>query len=635
MPGLLSHVVRAPDATAFAVLRRASGPGVEVFVGDVVDVARLADIPLPDSADGAAAPQVLAAVPYRQVTERGFVCHDDGAPLRCLLVRGAEVLDLGTALALLPDEDPGVTAHGFDVDDDAYAETVRRVVEDEIGRGEGANFVIRRDHRSAASASPAVTALRVLRRLLVDEPHAYWTFVLHAGDLTLVGATPERHVSVTGGEVLMNPISGTYRFPPTGAATEGLLDFLADHKETEELFMVVDEELKMMSRVCPGGGEVLGPYLNEMSALAHTEYLLRGTTDLDPRAVLRETMFAPTVTGSPVQNAARVIAAHETTGRGHYSGVLALFGRDGDGGCTVDAPILIRTASIDAQGGIRVGVGATLVRSSSPDAEVAETHAKAAGILRALGVLPRPDGSTRRDAGPRLADRPGVAEALDARNHALADFWLHRSEGAGTALSGRTAVLVDAEDTWTDMLAVMLRQQGMTTVVRPWAEVGPVPADALLVAGPGPGDPRDVRVPRIAAVHRLVADRLAGGRPLLAVCLSHQVLAAQLGLPVAPLPAPHQGTQREVDLFGRRARVGFYNTFTAMLPTDGGLSRPDVTVAADPETAAVLAIRGPGFASVQFHLESLLSPDGADILRDLAAGLVGAEPAATRRTIDA
>ena len=75
--------------------------------------------------------------------------------------------------------------------------------------------------------------------------------------------------------------------------------------------MVVDEEMKMMSAVCPNGGRILGPFLKQMSRLSHTEYLLEGRTDLDVREVLRLTMFAPTVTGSPMENACAVIAEYE------------------------------------------------------------------------------------------------------------------------------------------------------------------------------------------------------------------------------------------------------------------------------------------------------------------------------------
>src|SRR5207244_12755808 len=92
------------------------------------------------------------------------------------------------------------------------------------------------------------------------------------------------------------------------------------------------------------GGQVVGPYLKEMSHLTHTEYLLAGRGSRDVRDVLRETMFAPTVVGSPIENACRVVARHEARGRGYYGGVLALLGHDEAGRQTLGAPLLIRTA---------------------------------------------------------------------------------------------------------------------------------------------------------------------------------------------------------------------------------------------------------------------------------------------------
>ncbi len=92
--------------------------------------------------------------------------------------------------------------------------------------------------------------------------------------------------------------------------------------------MVVDEELKMMCDICHEGGQVLGPFLKPMTHLVHTEYLLAGRTDRDVRDVLRDTMFAATVTGSPVENACRLIKKYETEGRGYYGAALALLGRD-------------------------------------------------------------------------------------------------------------------------------------------------------------------------------------------------------------------------------------------------------------------------------------------------------------------
>ncbi len=73
------------------------------------------------------------------------------------------------------------------------------------------------------------------------------------------------HISVRDGLAVMNPISGTYRYPPAGPNLAEVMEFLDNRKEADELYMVVDEELKMMARICEDGGRVLGPYLKEMA----------------------------------------------------------------------------------------------------------------------------------------------------------------------------------------------------------------------------------------------------------------------------------------------------------------------------------------------------------------------------------
>lgn len=623
----------------FALIARDPGT-VELLTGDVVDVELLADIPL---LDATGTPQeVLALVPFRQVRERGFACHDDGAPLRCLVVRERAVFTRADALAQLPTATIPLSDAGFDIDDDSYAGIVRQVIADEIGRGEGANFVIRRDFTADVGADPRVAALTWFRALLEHERGAYWTFAVVTPDHVAVGASPEAHVSAQRGVVTMNPISGTFRHPEGGATAETLTAFLSSTKETEELFMVVDEELKMMSAVCADGGRITGPHLKEMSRLTHTEYVLRGRSRLDPRDILRETMFAPTVTGSPMQNACTVIARHETTPRGYYSGVAALFtpvgGGDGDdGGPThdLDAPILIRTAYVE-NGRMRVPVGATLVRHSDPYGEVGETHGKAAGVLGAIGAVPREtvtavaavDEDAPAPVRRPLAEDPAIAELLASRNARLAAFWLNPQEPAGTGpLQGRQALVVDAEDRFTTMLAHQLRHLGLDVEIAAWQDVADADIDGaeIVVAGPGPGDPRDRSNPRMRRMREVVARRRAAGRPLLAVCLSHQILADELGLPLEPLPRPHQGLQKTVDVFGEDASIGFYNTFTARRPEQG--MPAGVEGAADADTGDVYALRGPAFASVQGHLESILSRDGMTTLRRLVEHALTPVPA--------
>ncbi|MEU0578571.1 anthranilate synthase family protein [Streptomyces griseoincarnatus] len=615
------------DDRPFALLRRRT-PGhdhdrVELLTGPVTSRDRLADLP----------DEGLALVPFRQIRERGFDVRDDGTPLLVLTPEERHEIPLDEALAALPTHDVRVEGGGFDVGDGEYARIVGRVLDEEIGRGEGANFVIRRTYEGEIPGFGRADALALFRRLLEGERGAYWTFVVHTGDRTLVGASPEVHVRASGGTVVMNPISGTYRYPAEGPTPEHLLRFLADGKEIEELSMVVDEELKMMCTVGDMGGVVIGPRLKEMAHLAHTEYELRGRSSLDVREVLRETMFAATVTGSPVQNACRVIERHEAGGRGYYAGALALLGRDEGGAQTLDSPILIRTADIDAAGRLRVPVGATLVRGSDPAGEVAETHAKAAGVLAALGVRP---GRPRAEAvRPRLAEDPRVRAALDGRRASLAPFWLRMQERSD-ALTGH-ALVVDAEDTFTAMLAHVLRAAGLDVTVRRYDEPGLREAalahEGPLVLGPGPGDPSDTADPKMRFLRELTAEVIAGNRHgVLGVCLGHELIAAELGLDVVRKEVPYQGAQTEIDLFGRPETVGFYNSFAAHCDDEAARELAahgvEVSRAANGE---VHAVRGPGFAGVQFHPESVLSLNGAAVVRELMGQLRGTSTFPERR----
>jgi len=651
------------DGTAAALFRRLAEGGepfallhrrtprlapdtVEVLTGPVTEHAALADLPLPaagpEGATGRPEHDLLALVPYRQIRERGFEARDDGTPLRALRVRASRALPLAEAVAALPDLPVRTADAGFALDDDGYAAIVERVLAEEIGRGEGANFVIRRDFTATLPDFSPALALSLFRRLLLGERGAYWTFLVHTGDRVLVGASPEVHVRQAGGTVVMNPISGTFRYPRGGARPEAaaLLDFLADPKEREELSMVVDEELKMMCAVGDLGGQVLGPRLREMAHLAHTEYELRGRTSLDVREVLRQTMFAATVTGSPLQNATRVINRYEPTGRGYYAGALALIGRTAGGTRTLDSPILIRTADIDAASGrLRVGVGATLVRRSDPRSEVAETHAKAAGVLSALGVAPGPAGGGAAQApaapGPRLADDHRVQSALDARRAGLAPFWLRmQTERPAPGPRDPQVLVVDFEDTFTTMLAHLLRSLGnrVTVVTHQHPELERMLTDhqGPLVLGPGPGDPEDPADPRITRARALAGRLLAEGRSgLLAVCLSHQAVCASLGLPLRRKAVPFQGAQEEIGLFGRPRTVGFYNTFAAHCSDADAdrLAARGVEVARDPASGEVHALRGPGFATLQFHPESILTLEGPAIVADALAH--AARPLAT------
>ncbi len=610
----------ADSGRPFALLHRPENGAhraVELLLGEFTEVAGTAELPVPE--DGPPdAHETLVLLPYRVIGERGYDHHDDGEPVLAMPVAEQSRLAAADVLAEVLAWPIEMGAGGFDLDDAAYGELVSRVLAEEIGHGAGANFVLKRTFCTEVENWSNRTAMAFFGRLLRGEPGAYWTFLIHTGDRTFIGASPERHVSLDDGVAVMNPISGTYRYPAGGPTAAGVLDFLADSKETNELYMVLDEELKMMSRVCDDV-HVVGPQLKEMAHLAHTEYRILGHSTRDVREILRETLLAPTVTGSPVQSACQVIARFEPAGRGYYSGVAALIGRDAAGGRRMDSAILIRTADVDGSGRMRIGVGATLVRDSDPVKEAAETAAKAAGLLAALHNAPAP--KTAVGLGVGRGGHARIRAALAERNGPLAGFWL--APARTRARTRGNLLIVDAEDTFTAMGALQLRALGYEVAVRRFDETYRLAGHDLVVLGPGPGDPREHRDPKIAHLRAITGSLLNLGVPFVSVCLSHQVLSDLLGLPVRRMSTPNQGVQRTVDLFGVDESVYFYNTFAAHSPgpvLDSALCPDYVEVARDAATGEVHALRGPGFASVQFHPESVMTRNGSAILDGLVTG---------------
>ena len=575
---------------------------VSYATGEIVRSWLLTDVPQPSGHP------VFSMVPYAQLRERGYVCHDDNEPIISLVpgefheVELDSFADVGADVRVTsePVHTPG---------DEEFAARIDRVIREEIQRGEGANFLIsRRCDVTIADFGPEV-AHAIFARLARNEIGAYLTFCFFDGGRYFIGSSPERHLTYRRGTVTMNPICGTL---PRAALRRraDLVEFLSDPKEVNELFQVVDEELKMMSRICGEGGVVRGPYLKEMSALVHTEYVLEGSATLSPIDAFRESMFAATMVGSPLENAARVIHRHESESRGYYSAALLIRGFEDDGREYLDSAITIRTMSVDLDGHAVIRSGASIVRDSVPEKECLEVRTKAEGLLSAITNAQPPGRFLERYVDDL------VTEVLNSRNRYLSRFWINRQDNdryAAPELIGRSVLIVDNEDQFTEMLKHILEHLGLKVSMCDYREqsIGLAGYDLVLI-GPGPGDPNDTSHPKIAQLDRIVADLVAARTPVLAVCLGHQILCRQLGMSVRPVDPPLQGVQKTVDLFGRSEPVGFYNTFFADAPTE---PLAGVTVAVEPD-GRVVALRSEHFTSFQFHVESVLTTNCITILRE-------------------
>ncbi len=483
------------------------------------------------------------------------------------------------------------------------------MIKDEIGNGEGAYFVIPQTAEARIVDFTRAKAMRIFQSLLASEFGSYMHFLMSDGKRYLIGASPERHLTVEKGIVTMNPISGTLRKTREGLSKADLLRFLRDPKEIMELFMVLDEELKMMSQMCEEGGEIRGPFLKEMSKLLHTEYELAGRSRKDMIDLFRHSMYAPTVTGSPVENACRISRKYDPQSRRYYSGAFALLGRDAEGGEFFDSTIAIRTMEIDRSGLLQMKAGSTIVRDSQPLEEAREARAKLAALASSLGVC---SGVAPERILPRIVDRE-VEDVLRERNCTLSSFFFEDQAGKDTEVAelvGKSITVVDGEDDFSHTLAHMMRRMGATVgVVRPSVFDFNHCRSDIIVVGPGPGDPNDMSDPRMRKFASILIDLEHGDTPFLAVCLGHQILSKVLGMDVVRKNDPSQGVRRQIDLFGEQQQVGFYNTFAVHRR-----SVPGVSMSFDPGSDDVYALRGPHYASFQFHPESVLTQNGYQIL---------------------
>jgi anthranilate synthase component 1 len=263
----------------------------------------------------------------------------------------------------------------------AYADLVRRARE-LIAEGDCIQIVL----AQRFDIRPAPEPLALYRALRHVNPSPYM-FLLESVGATLVGASPEPFVRVEGRSVVMHPIAGTRpRGADAAADAANEAELRASEKERAEHVMLVDLGRNDVGRVSTPGS-VRVPELMRVDRFSHVMHLtsvVEGTLrdDVDALAAFRACFPAGTVSGAPKIRAMERIAALETDRRGTYAGAVGYLGFDG----SLDTCIAIRTALI-ADGVCRIQAGAGIVADSDPQAEEAETRAKAGALLRAIELM--------------------------------------------------------------------------------------------------------------------------------------------------------------------------------------------------------------------------------------------------------
>jgi anthranilate synthase/aminodeoxychorismate synthase-like glutamine amidotransferase len=179
-------------------------------------------------------------------------------------------------------------------------------------------------------------------------------------------------------------------------------------------------------------------------------------------------------------------------------------------------------------------------------------------------------------------------------------------------------LLVDNYDSFTYNLAHLFAELGAEVVVRRNDEITPDEAEELspshLVVSPGPGRPEE------AGATSEIVRRLSVRVPTLGVCLGHQAIVQVYGGEVGPAQQLVHGKATTVEHDGRGIFSGLPADFLAgRYHSLAATAVPDVfdvsATAADGEVMAVRHATLP-IDGVQFHPESVLTPNGRDIARN-------------------
>lgn len=226
---------------------------------------------------------------------------------------------------------------------------------------------------------------RLVAALLESHPQSF-VFSVSAGaghrERHFIGATPERLLAVTERRVLSAALAGTTR-RGADAAEDGALarELFASTKERHEHELVRRWLLERLGPACsrldaPDCPGVLR-FPNVQHLFTPVEGVLRAPTHiLDLVARVHPT---PAVGGTPLDEALRLIAAHEPVDRGWYAGPVGWVNPAGEGEFAVG----IRSAILDASGAT-LFAGCGIVADSDPARELEESRLKLNVMLEAL-----------------------------------------------------------------------------------------------------------------------------------------------------------------------------------------------------------------------------------------------------------
>ena len=225
--------------------------------------------------------------------------------------------------------------------------------------------------------------LKVYKKLRGLNPSPY-LYHMKMDNRTIIGASPEMLIRVTGDKVETFPIAGTRKTTSDEKQNEELKqELLHDEKELAEHTMLVDLGRNDIGRVCKYGSVHVKEFM-EVKKFSHVQHMVThvvGKLDkkYDMFDALKAVFPAGTVSGAPKVRAMEIIDELEPQARGPYAGAVGYFSFNG----CCDFAIAIRSIFIDNNKGY-VQAGAGIVSDSIPKNELKETEHKANAMLVSL-----------------------------------------------------------------------------------------------------------------------------------------------------------------------------------------------------------------------------------------------------------
>jgi len=244
-------------------------------------------------------------------------------------------------------------------------------------------YQVNLSHRLTAACDS--TGWELFQKLADVSPAPFSAFI-DCGDFQIASSSPEQFLRMSGSQIVTRPIKGTRpRDPDPTRDAQLAYELQTSAKELAELVMITDLLRNDLGRVCEYG-TVQTPDLARLEKFAHVQHLVstvegRLRNDVTHFAALAACFPGGSITGAPKIRAMEIIDELEPLSRGPYCGCHGYLGFNRESHLSIS----IRTA-ICKDGFAHFNVGAGVVADSNPEAEYAETLAKAAGFLAALAM---------------------------------------------------------------------------------------------------------------------------------------------------------------------------------------------------------------------------------------------------------